>query len=1456
MEYSVNIEFQEETIQLADALDLDELASAALLLNAQEEVENLDRSPIASAIICFHESRQFTLECLRLVLRLSTNVDLNEELRGGLCELVIVVLETKDGPAENGSCYVQKCFAAMSSVENWLQELAARIQRTQTLGQTYSLDSDEIMSFHQQSLNLQHESLAAISTHLITANHTLARDFHKLLDDVMPVMDKWNSLAVHYVPILLSFTSQYGSRDAGPEFQAALRIHEKITDSKDSKPWALPHLQAAFITWWSAEFNGYFIDAPVVSPPQRTDQEGEGQIRSELFMQALRDGALQCTLTICSQTKPKDWYDPARNGLTDFLLQDAQVLPPEVAGVSPHFRDLIMEQFEIFAEAFITNMPDTLRRFKVEEDDQRRRLHSGLQGTLQSGISEHDLHLERFLVIMSYAYEHHVDAAASFWSETDSNLYGFLQWASKRQSTPRVSAFCEMFRALSEGDESALAAHRFLLEESPMMPGRLRRSGSLSWAQIFGELDFYASKVREHPMVVIPTVNYSEKLKAVEIDEPESAMMLECYLRLTSHLCIQSDIVRSWIMTHESFHILDMLFLLCSNAVPKRIRACAYDTMRALLTDKTGAISDHFWTSLDLWVSGGFSHTSSIQRPAKITNTTTWAEEITFETIANDFEEANAFVALVQALVRPAAEDEGLNDALPFPEQLGSSYRMPGVEPYIDFVLGNIFAIRVLELDDPMQLRSLTLNTLNFAATCLATFNEDLLILANGSNVAVDKAMNTSSLLSYSCLHPFSRVMEWMFNERVLAALFSSAHQDIIEINNSLPESPLILALLSSIEVMSLIMDLQSTYLDIVRPLIRAQTSGRRQAVINPSLTSFEDSVASNLRVVVDLSLYCGSGHPDLVLLSLKLLGKFSSSRKLNAPPKSRLGLSLSSNRLIGILEQNNDLEPVSRSLLSAMEFDDRELSRGPEAPGYIIKLAILDFLDNALIASPERPNLAHALLGFSCTGVSVYIDANSLFAKGLSLFHAILRLITRYPEGADGVLLSWFLALKQKGVQILRTLWKSTLTSVYTMMEMRAGDFLFEQFLSQDLVDVDTLWDGQTIRDRTFIFNESASALEQYFRQRRSLFEYASAEIRLVAMNEMSSLREKITATLLGSTTIASGEQLPNPTTLDLLDFINLDLADNLNMPFSQYFAGIDFEVCVQPSSSESTAPLYNLKIVKELLALRHNELLKNKLLKDSTEEDRVHSELHDMLLYFHGKNNLKRIESTRIAALDAWVDLVTLFVQSDNLDREAKAAFVLRALQSVSPQLEKYAFAIRPEALIFAKLASTLLFNFNFKSAQIDLGGTRDLTSDRLHRLFRIALRGISVPDADSSLREVLYDICYRYITVTPDGSASRRNETQLIKSSGEKFVDIICDDAYGGEGTCRIAALLLLDALTTLTIRDKSSYLIDSLTRTNFVVVLVESIKDTPNELRESDVKGEHAGLRGVKLCIVES
>lgn len=1091
-----------------------------------------------------------------------------------------------------------------------------------------------------------------------------------------------------------------------------------------------------------------------------------------------------------------------------------------------------MEQLELFIEGFITNLPDVLRKLRLDEDEQRQ----------LNSTHDHDLDLERFIVTISYAFEGRPKAALeAFWDVPDGALIGFIQWASRRASTPLVSAFCEMLQAISEDEECGAAAHEFLLDEGSQSSGKMRRTHSLTWNQIFKELNFFSSKLRDRPSAPQaygtgkPSDDHAEM-------EPESFLMLECYLRLITRLCTASAEARLFLTQHPSFHLTELLFQLASSSIEPRLKACAFTTLQALLTHKTKDIGEYLWTALDVWVSGGSSPGSNMPKTAAASVSAVSAERI-LRGLGAGFEEPNAFVQLLHSLVLSYDGESGLHDGLPFPENLGASSRMPGIDPYVDFALGQVFGAQTSELNDVVQVRLLQLTCLDFIATCLDTFNEDLVVFANRSSIVVDSAIKASNLQTYVLLHPFSRVMEWMFNEKTMNALFAAIHQNIEDVGSAAPDSPLILCLLRGIHVLTTILDLQPTYLDIVRPLIKLQSTHRRIAVASAAFASFEDGILNHLSIIPDLGLYCGAGHADLVIASLTLLEKLSASPKLASAPSIGLGRRSDRNKAIAALEANGDTETISRTLLQEIAADI-DINRGPESATYVIKIKILDFLISCLKASPGQPTIAHLLLGFECNDNVLDVDINSPFNHGISLFHAILWMVLDIPLiDETATVSSWLVTLKYKGLQVLHQLWHSPLSSALTMVELRANQSLFLMLSKRDLIQPELFWDGRSLADQDFLLSPAASCLSEFLSQRALTLQYVSAELRQVSNIHAPSLKKRIFSTLLGSTTAETGEQVENPSVFDLFEFVELEFNQPGTLPPLQWFPDMDLEVYL--TTDHDSLAVYDITKVRELLLLRRAELEKENRLGNPQDAALVDAQTEELIKFCVIDNQVKVFWASRLTLLRSWVQLVQLMIETGEFEGSDKTSFILRTLRTILASLENRLENIG-ESTELARLTKSLIFSLDFDSESFKQGDMGDLVSGRLFHLFQVSLRAINSLGANPPLKEIFYTISYRYLTGMSDVSGisgiHRRHSTQTIKAVGERFIDIVCDDAHSGEPMCRISALLLLGALAKMAEKDNSKYILESLGRLNFIGILIDSIRNIPSDLRDTPREGK--------------
>lgn len=464
-EYAINDDFKQQTLELADALDLDEVDAAALFMGASGEAKELDRSQLQTAVIRFHRRREYILLCLRILMK--TALDNGEggetEVEGlPIMQRAVQMILGVDGAVNlvNAYGYWNKCLASMSSVEKWLQQIMERVQSTQVVGQVPLPGFVEIMDFQRQSLTRQHENLSAICTHMIKAGYVNLDNYKALLAKAK-TLDRHDIITIHYVPMIIRLTG-WTATESNVMLKDARALHDSLMAERDSNSWALRNLHAATLAWWLAEYSGRYVDPNDQDPSLRgVDLKAEADARSDQFIRTLNDGAFHFMLSFSQDVRPTRWYDPQKTSMLSTLLQDTAMLSSESAQPEDFFKVLIMEQLQTFVDSFITHMPDTLRKLKVEEDDQRRRL----QLQFQRSTGEYPLHLERFMVVVAYAFDGFPDAAGDFWNDKESNLYGFLQWAAKRQPTPRIAMFCEMLRAISTDQDNADSAHKFLLEE-------------------------------------------------------------------------------------------------------------------------------------------------------------------------------------------------------------------------------------------------------------------------------------------------------------------------------------------------------------------------------------------------------------------------------------------------------------------------------------------------------------------------------------------------------------------------------------------------------------------------------------------------------------------------------------------------------------------------------------------------------------------------------------------------------------------------------------------------------------------------------------------------------------------------------------------------------------------------------------------------------------------------------
>ncbi|KAK5629673.1 hypothetical protein RRF57_005388 [Xylaria bambusicola] len=1448
-EWTLNKDFQEIILQVADELDLDEIEAARLALQAEDEEIRLGRSRKECALIRFHQQRKYLLSCMLLLLELSKEEDelLTDDDGDDLGQLGQYVNHNILRDNMSGAAklkpkprFVPACAAALGDIRAWLQKLSEQVTGATLLGRATELEAQETYEFTHINLMQQHELLAVILCYAIERHTAIESDFVDFLRDFRRV-NRYDFSIVHLMPVLGAYITMFGSTEGSGSVEQARKLNAIICQQPETSTGTLPFLDAAVKCWWIAEYSGWYMEDAAGSVLADIDLDKEDIQRSKQFTEALKDGAFDFLLTVVLDLKTTEWLDPFQNKMRGWIQKRTPTLPPETVPFSTQLRDRMMSKMEMFVDAFISNMPDVLRKLKIEEDEQR-----------QAGQhQQQDIDLERFLLLIAYSYEGRPEAADAFWADPESNLAGFLQWASRRTTTPLQTAFCEMLQCLSGDEETATYAHEFLLDEGH----QLRRPSSITWTHILKELEYYVNNARAKPVTAQSITHRVTKLDNERVEsEGEVLMLQEAYLRLITKLTSQSEACRTYLLQSQDNKLVLLLMQAISSAVGHQVRAHAFRALTGLMARKNLSQNHVMWGYVEACFTGFYispAVSARTQTSAATAPTGSSLMESLFQEMSPNFDDTTSFIQFMTVLTSPPDESDVLHDALPYAEDLAAATRTrPGIEPYIDFILGHIFSMRVPECRDITQQRILRYRCLDFALVCISSFNEDLILFGNESNVNVDSAIQTKDLETYVSLHPFARVMEWMYDSKFMKGLLDTIHQSTSDIGKAAPDSPLILGVLRAVELLSKTLALQATYLDLVRPIVKPQNRTQSRSSFTPTsngaFASIDDGLMTSLTLISDLGGYCGIGHPSITMESLKLLEKISTSPRVISAWQSGFFNHTHRNKAIVALEEHGDAQAIAGAFNSELT-SPLDFRREAESPDYQIKVYILDFLYSCLKANPDRPTIAHLLLGFRCSTSSLEIEPGSAFDQRSALFHSLLPIVVELPANdEDGCMVQWLVGLKYKAMLIFKLLWSSPLSSSLVLDELRENDFLFHILLQGLMAQQSSIWDGQEAIGPDFLVSPAAQGFVDYLSMRAMALEYIAHELCSVSQGQMPALKRRIFDALGGQIAIEGLEPIAVPSVFEFHNSLPQEDLFAAPPPQLKALGDLDLRACFEEDDDSNL--VYNIHKVQEILLLRRNEGTKSNELVLQQDASQMDSEEETTLLYVVYLNRLTQTRAYSLKLLKAWTRLLMVMTDCNDFKGTNEVSFILQTLQATLPGLETYGSEKPRTALELARLAKVLLFKLDFTTmSSVDKhgGAVESLISDKLSHLLQICLDAIAKWVANQELRAIYYSLCYRYLSGLLDHSegtpSGLRRTTRTIQSFGEKLLNVVCDDAFGGDARCQSAALIFLTVLVQLGKQEGDDYVVEALNKLNFIGILVDSLRNMMQEWMEANRTG---------------
>ncbi|KAJ2839820.1 hypothetical protein FBU31_000624 [Coemansia sp. 'formosensis'] len=697
---------------------------------------------------------------------------------------------------------------------------------------------------------------------------------------------------------------------------------------------------------------------------------------------------------------------------------------------------------------------------------------------------------EALFLLITVLYADRPDAGLRFWGrpdgqrvELDDRMAVFLRWGSDCREPGMVRGYFNMLSSLACGAQAGICAYEFMSAPEGKMMSPIRANVAsnqaplCSWQALFGALSFYASQMRQSepadPLVAAP-----------EIPEAEVAL-LRSFLRLCRTTVRYSIVARTTIYDNAEYNAVVTMFNLLGCVVPVSLKASLLDTIAAFgeLSPETlggGDESDGVRLAVDemarrIWglleQSQTLPTTNDMDalrqaRPAGLEHTPLQPERTPqrgmsigrnggnrmllnrggivyeleeVEAAVETYPEMRAFVRLISTLIHVSNSAPALSNldrdpilysapSPSIPADLGESYRVPGISPYIGFVLDSVLLkAEQRAYQYSSEKWSVYAVSLDVIERCLGTMDLSGMVAAAAEAGSQQRSSRTASRLAHSLrglvTHPgFEIAIRVLCGSKLLDALLNILNVGVDEVNRATGDVGECIghSVLSTLRILLRILRIQDTLLRTVVPLLMESTDVLGFPLNLPrSLTTLELLLLSRRESVVQVVTYVGCvSSADICLATIKILHILSDSAVFNGIDDrvTRGSDMLTVNRLVGMIDRSEESVRILHGFINCLGVEDddnvaesREVALISEAakgftsgledqqstaPAQSIRLAIIDLLLANLSPSKPAPTIAHYLLGYSLTKPAS--DDLPEPSQRATCLHAILDLVRK----------------------------------------------------------------------------------------------------------------------------------------------------------------------------------------------------------------------------------------------------------------------------------------------------------------------------------------------------------------------------------------------------------------------------------------------------------------------------
>ncbi|KAF9908411.1 hypothetical protein EC991_009866 [Linnemannia zychae] len=1318
---TVNEQFIADATILSTQLEMDEYAAASLFQYGIQQHTRYDRTPVETSIILFHRERIALLYVIYAILDTAGTVDSPTEFN-----TAITPFRNEIMAAANGNL-ATKALAAIDTLNKKAISLKNEMTETSTLvAQLGMTINEDRLDYIQQERALLARILFAIAFY-----HELPSTVLKATISALRTMNLSDPITIYLtVTVMAAFevTAEHQrirgkAEDAFPEYMTKNTFVGEYAQFITSSNWAVPAIQATILFQLSlcvGNISSYRNDTGGLTEDD-LQSVAERAIDMSTF-QFIANYVLGFKSQVEVTGKPFEVPFEIANTLLGIADQntdgfDTTVGKPVAVRFDQSMQDGILALLELTVRDFIITMLPLLRKIKHKEEDNVVSLR---QSQSSANPTSPRNNLEALFTVVALIYKDRPEAGVRFWPNNDDRLYRFLKWGVDCKNTAR--SFFDMLGSLATGPQCAQHAYDFLKSnggrygtQSSAIPNTL-----CSWGKLFEAIEFYTNRLNAD----VASGGQVEKMR------PDEESLLKSFLNLLCTVGQYSPVARAAMNESKQFQVIHSLFRFFICPISVDLKACVLDSIAAFAAPSpTGTENASLvWEYLEQARILPKSYSTALPEPklpvgdkASVPAATAARQEdknmdsgIGFdideiEASNETFPETIAFTRLLGSLVQvPLNPEDLLSGGSPtIPDNLGSTYRQPGVIPYARFILDKIF-VKALSRSYRVANEKWKVvdSCLDFMERCLLSFDIGSFILGNTSNSQQDHTVIESQRNNAlrASLHPaFEILTRLLSGGDVLQEIFRIISTGVDVLNKDDLTTPYLKSSIArSFRIISKVMQLQDVFVEYIVPVLLTTSTSRNPLL--SSLVFLEQHLAYSSSTIVEIACYinCDVSN-EICSLSIEILDRLSASHLFTSGGVGGHRGAVT-NRLVRLLENSPQSKQILFGFVNKLEAEDEEqpsdvgssktddsmavdgpestltlaqkraVLGGPTFTGSKIRLQIMRLLLDNLDESRSPPSIAHFLLGYPTESkIITFGDKDALSnPSSVTVLHVILDLLRR---GMDGQGIDYHVSdtvplyithpqLAEKCQELIYRLCSEAETTAPTMRYLRTAEAFFYRHLRALPFRFGTGLEGD---DGTFTrmdnsrFRANFVNLVSQLHQRSWVMRTSALELRVACDTNQRREAIRLLSLLFSSTdngrsaqdddfmyslTKAQNGNLAQPRmkVLELLDSLDFVWDDDVKVQELERHYFADVKVDACVEKDEHGIDVINIRKICSLLWIRKSHLENDNVISSPLHRSAVHSEMWSILNNCLARNHVRELEAGRRSAFEAWRELIEI--------------------------------------------------------------------------------------------------------------------------------------------------------------------------------------------------------------------